>query len=129
MAMLFKAVTAPQKVQAGVDPKSVLCSFFKAGACSKGDKCKFSHDMSVERKSAKIDLYSDAREQERKQKEEDKMDDWDQKKLEDVVVSKHGPGIKTTTEIVCKYFLEAIEQKKYGWFWECPNGGDKCKYR
>jgi hypothetical protein len=29
---------------------------------------------------------------------------------------------------VCKYFLEAIEQKKYGWFWGCPNGGDACMY-
>ena len=30
---------------------------------------------------------------------------------------------------VCKYFLQAIEDGKYGWFWECPNGGDKCMYR
>lgn len=29
---------------------------------------------------------------------------------------------------ICKYFIEAIENKKYGWFWECPNGGDKCQY-
>ncbi len=29
---------------------------------------------------------------------------------------------------MCKFFLEAIETKKYGWFWECPNGGDKCIY-
>eukprot|EP01115_Flamella_aegyptia_P002867 TRINITY_DN1425_c0_g1_i1.p2 TRINITY_DN1425_c0_g1~~TRINITY_DN1425_c0_g1_i1.p2 ORF type:complete len:208 (+),score=67.24 TRINITY_DN1425_c0_g1_i1:672-1295(+) len=37
--------------------------------------------------------------------------------------------VKTSRiKIVCKYFLEAIEQKKYGWFWECPNGGDKCQY-
>lgn len=30
---------------------------------------------------------------------------------------------------VCKYFLEAVENNKYGWFWECPNGGEKCQYR
>jgi len=30
---------------------------------------------------------------------------------------------------VCKYFIEAVESKKYGWFWECPNGGTSCKYR
>jgi DRG Family Regulatory Proteins, Tma46 len=57
------------------------------------------------------------------------MDTWDQDKLETVVTKKHGAGIKTTTDIVCKYFIEAIEQRKYGWFWECPNGGDSCKYR
>lgn len=125
LAALVKPVVQQQKVPFGVDPKTVLCAYFKAGQCSKGDKCKFSHDPNIDRKSAKINLYADAREE----KEADTMDKWDQSKLEQVVVNKHGPGIKTTTDIVCKYFLEAIENKKYGWFWECPNGGDSCKYR
>lgn len=30
---------------------------------------------------------------------------------------------------MCKYFLEAIENNKYGWFWVCPGGGDNCMYR
>lgn len=30
---------------------------------------------------------------------------------------------------VCKYFLEAVEKKQYGWFWSCPNGGKDCHYR
>jgi hypothetical protein len=30
---------------------------------------------------------------------------------------------------VCKYFLDAIDNEKYGWFWECPNGGKDCKYK
>ena len=122
---LAKPVVQQQKVPFGVDPKTVMCAYFKAGQCSKGDKCKFSHDPNIDRKSAKINLYADTR----GEKEEDTIDLWDQSKLEEVVVKKHGPGIKTTTEIVCKYFLEAIENKKYGWFWECPNGGDLCKYR
>ncbi|EHB03181.1 Zinc finger CCCH domain-containing protein 15 [Heterocephalus glaber] len=42
----------------------------------------------------------------------DTMDNWDEKKLE-----------------VCKHFLEAIENNKYGWFWVCPGGGDNCMYR
>jgi hypothetical protein len=25
-------------------------------------------------------------------------------------------------QIVCKYFIDAVESGKYGWFWECPNG-------
>lgn len=128
LAKLINPVVQQQKVPFGVDPKTVMCAYFKVGQCSKGDKCKFSHDLNVERKSAKINLYADARDQE-EGKDEDSMETWDQSKLEQVVVKKHGPGIKTTTEIVCKYFLEAIENKKYGWFWECPNGGDSCKYR
>ncbi|CAH1757892.1 1903_t:CDS:2 [Entrophospora sp. SA101] len=125
LAELFKPVQV-QKVPFGVDPKTVLCQFFKAGQCQKGDKCKFSHDMAVERKSTKIDLYTDARADEAKKN--DTIDKWDQKKLEEVVTSKHG-NPKTTTDIVCKYFLEAIENQKYGWFWECPNGGKACKYK
>ena len=46
---------------AGVDPKSVFCAFFKQGLCKKGDKCKFSHDPSVEGKAAKRNLYADSR--------------------------------------------------------------------
>jgi len=30
-----------QKVPFGVDPKTMLCAFFKAGRCDKGTKCKF----------------------------------------------------------------------------------------
>jgi len=52
-------------------------------------------------------------------------------KLEDAIEKRHGAQNKKMppTEIVCKYFLDAIEQHKYGWFWECPNGNEKCHYR
>lgn len=49
------------------------------------------------------------------------MENWDEEKLRSVVTSKAG-NPRTTTDIVCKYFIEAIETKKFGWFWECPNG-------
>ena len=49
-------------------------------------------------------------------------------KLQQVILSKHG-NPKTTTDKVCKYFIAAVEDGKYGWFWTCPNGGDKCMYR
>ncbi|KAG0001589.1 hypothetical protein BGZ79_004440 [Entomortierella chlamydospora] len=124
---LFKPVQVQQKVPFGVNPKTVLCAFFKAGTCTKGDKCKFSHDPNVERKTTKRDLYTDNRDEEKKN---DTMDKWDQAKLETVVSSKSkGNPSATTTDIVCKYFLEAIENQKYGWFWDCPNGGTQCKYR
>ncbi|EEP79860.1 conserved hypothetical protein [Uncinocarpus reesii 1704] len=125
-AELFKPVQV-QKVPFGVDPKTVLCVFFKKGSCEKGKKCKFSHDPAVERKAQKKDLYSDSRDNEN-EKQNDTMDNWDEEKLRTVVLSKHG-NPKTTTDKVCKYFIEAVENQKYGWFWACPNGGDKCMYK
>ena len=47
--------------RAGVDPKTVLCEFFRHGQCTKGFKCKFSHDPAVERKTQKADLFTDRR--------------------------------------------------------------------
>ena len=93
---LFKPVQA-QTVPQGVDPKTVLCQYFAKGTCGKGDKCKFSHDKDIGRKAAKIDLYTDKR--------------GDQAPAESM-----GP---------CNHFLDALEQKKFGFFWECPNG-NKC---
>lgn len=126
-AELFKPVQT-QKVPFGVDPKTVLCQFFKKGHCEKGKKCKFSHDLDVERKGEKKSLYTDTREEEAEAKKKDMMDDWDEEKLRKVVLSKHG-NPKTTTDKVCKYFIDAVENGKYGWFWTCPNGGDKCMYK
>ncbi|KAL7882241.1 hypothetical protein AOLI_G00090900 [Acnodon oligacanthus] len=127
---LFRPVLAAQKVNKGVDPKSVLCAFFKQGQCTKGDKCKFSHDMSLDRKSEKRSMYVDGREEDL-DKEQDTMENWDEKKLEEVVNKKHGEAEKkkAKTQIVCKHFLDAIENNKYGWFWVCPGGGDSCIYR
>lgn len=122
---LFAAAITQPKVPPGTDPKSVLCAFFKAGVCSKGNRCKFAHDLMVGKKAAKIDLYTDAR----AEKEADKMDTWDQEKLEKVVNEKHHEKNTKQTEIVCKHFLDAIEKSLYGWFWVCPNGGTSCKYR
>lgn len=125
---LFKPVVAAQKVAKGVDPKSVLCAFFKQGQCTKGDKCKFSHDLTLERKCEKRSVYVDERDDEL---EKDTMDTWDEKKLEEVVNKKHGEAEKkkAKTQIVCRYFLDAIEGNKYGWFWVCPGGADTCMYR
>ena len=141
-----------------MDPKSVVCEFFRKGTCAKarpsqtqaacracalpltracfcrrscallqGFKCKFSHDLAVERKGAKIDLFSDRREG---GEDEGGMEDWDQEKLEAAIARKHGTdNHNRPTEIICKHFLDAIEKKQYGWFWVCPGGGSECKYR
>ncbi|XP_028029117.1 zinc finger CCCH domain-containing protein 15 homolog [Bombyx mandarina] len=123
LAALFKPVQT-QKVEKGTDPKSVVCAFFKQGQCAKGDRCKFSHDLTIERKAEKRSLYVDMRD------DDDNMDNWDEDKLKEVVEKKHGEGDKQrpTTDIICKHFLEAVERSKYGWFWECPSGL-KCIYR
>ncbi|XP_063244932.1 zinc finger CCCH domain-containing protein 15 homolog [Bacillus rossius redtenbacheri] len=124
MNLLFRPV-ATQKIEKGADPKSVLCAFFKQGQCSKGDRCKFSHDLTLERKAEKRSLYVDMRDD-----GEDTMENWDEQKLMEVVEKKHGEAERKMppTEIICKFFLDAVEKSKYGWFWSCPNGSN-CIYR
>jgi len=121
---LFKPI-ATQKVLDGVDPKSVFCAFFKQGLCKKGDRCKFSHDPDCERKAAKRNIYA----AEDDENEDDNMNDWDDDKLAEVVAKKHSGENVTTTDIVCKFFLDAVENNKYGWFWECPDKKLGCKYK
>ena len=116
---LFKAVITVPKLAFGEDPKSVICPFFKAGRCDKGDRCKYSHDLSLNtRKSAKKDIHTDTRDE----KKQETNADWDRDKLEEVLRQKEGKRPQTTTKIVCRYFLDAIEKECYGWFWQCPNG-------
>jgi len=119
MAQLFRPV---QKVEKGADPKTVVCAFYKQGQCMKGNKCKFSHDLGMERKAEKRSMYVDMRD------DEDNMDNWDDEKLKEVVEKKHGESKMPTTDIICKFFLDAVENSKYGWFWKCPNG-ESCIYR
>lgn len=123
MKALFKPVSAQQKVDDGVDPKTVFCAFFKQNLCKKGDRCKFSHDPECERKAAKRNIYA-------AEPEQTGMDEWDEEKLAEVVAKKHGSEKPVNaTDIICKSFLDAVENSKYGWFWECPNGGKNCKYK
>ena len=86
------------------------------------------------------------------------MENWNQEQLENAInenelvwlqiqkclyVFQGRANLNRATEIVCKFFIEAIESNKYGWFWEwyvsssscllfhytaSPNGKD-CKYR
>ncbi|XP_022179812.1 zinc finger CCCH domain-containing protein 15 homolog [Myzus persicae] len=123
LGLIFKPV---QKVEKGADPKSILCAFFKQGQCAKGSKCKFSHDLATEKKAEKRSMYVDLRDGE----ENDTMENWDEDKLKEVVDKKHGETDKKhpSTDIICMYFLEAVEKSKYGWFWSCPNG-TSCFYR
>jgi len=123
MKSLFKPIQS-QKVDAGVDPKSIFCAFFKQGLCKKGDRCKFSHDPDVEKKAVKRNIYDNDDDD-----DEENMDEWDEEKLAEVVAKKHGSEKTNATSIICKYFLEAVENNKYGWFWECPVAANNCKYK
>lgn len=77
----------------GADPKSVLCAFHKQGLCKKGDKCKFSHDLSLDAKSEKRSMYVDMREEVDSQGET--MESWDENQLRSVVDRKHGKEEQT----------------------------------
>ncbi|KAI6182719.1 Zinc finger CCCH domain-containing protein 15-like protein [Aphelenchoides bicaudatus] len=131
LSKIFKPIQEMPKIAADVDPKSVLCVFFKQGMCTKGKKCKFSHDLSIQQKTAKRNLYVDSRDLKGDDKEAETNENWDEDQLNEVAEKKHGEKDRkrpNQTEIVCKYFIEAVENNKYGWFWECPNG-EKCIYR
>ncbi|KAI3390159.1 hypothetical protein SNEBB_001831 [Seison nebaliae] len=111
-----------------IDPKSILCVFFKQGLCTKGAKCKFSHNIEKPKKAIeKKDLYKD----DRFDDDEEDMKEWSADDLEKAIEQKHGAHNKriNQTNIVCKYFLEAVENRTYGWRWECPNTNAKCIYR
>ena len=82
----------------------MLCAKFKAGVCEKGKRCKYSHDLELDGKSAKIDIYTDPRDR------------------------KGAVKVEARTDTTCVHFIEAVEKNVYGWLWECPNGGDKCLY-
>jgi len=132
-ALLFRKVEdkpKPQVVPPGVDPKSVLCIQFKAGKCEFGDKCKFAHDLSLDGKKAKADMFTDSRSvtmDEEALKNQD-MSQWDEETTRKILAKKNTVPVNASDK-VCHQFLKAIEQKRWGWFWECPNGGVKCPYK
>ena len=120
------------EVPEGVDPKTILCEYFKHGCCAKtAEKCRFSHKLDVVTRkggndaTAKRNIYDDD-----EADEADTMQLWDQAKLEAVIAKKHGKEANSSNEttIVCKHFLKAVEKAQYGWFWNCPGGAD-CKYK
>ena len=112
-AMLFTEAKSKKELQREAEAKA-------AAALAKvaGEKKK---------EPDKRDIFVDTRDQ---KKEADGMEDWDDEKLKEVVSKKSGgQGLRCQTDIICKHFIDAVETRRYGWFWECPNGGDKCQYR
>lgn len=123
-----------RKAKADAEKKAIADRKMMGGAykdLSKKEKADIRLKKKVERakleatESGKRNMFADSRDAE---KEEDTMDQWDQEKLESVV-NKKKKNQRTTTEIICKHFLQAVEGGVYGWFWNCPTGDDKCMYR
>eukprot|EP01015_Nassula_variabilis_P006430 TRINITY_DN1489_c0_g1_i4.p1 TRINITY_DN1489_c0_g1~~TRINITY_DN1489_c0_g1_i4.p1 ORF type:complete len:390 (+),score=127.55 TRINITY_DN1489_c0_g1_i4:151-1320(+) len=111
------------------EQKALLNSLFKnMESVSKNvGPIKTKEDIELERRTGNIDIYTDQRQQ--IYGEEDNMETWDQKRLEEVVNTQQGKyKFSKPTEIICKYFLDAIEKSRYGWSWVCPNGMS-CIYR
>ena len=51
------------------------------------------------------------------------------KKIDMYKDPREGTSDMPDTIITCLQFLEAVEDDKYGFRWECPNGGNKCRFR
>ena len=120
---LYKQVTAAkqQEVPEGTDAKTVLCELFKQGKCDLGDKCKFSHDLNIQFNQGTFDIYTDLRDTKKTMSVE-----YEVNKIAEEKEKKRGKLCQSN--IVCKYFLDAVKKKVYGWKWECPNG-DGCHYK
>ena len=123
LASLYKQITAvkTQEIPEGQDPKNILCENFKNGNCPLGDKCPFSHDLNINFNQGTFDIYTDLRDIKSKMNEEQEVNKIAEEK-------EKRKGRIPQSNIVCKYFLEAVKKKVYGWKWECPNG-DSCHYK
>ncbi|KAF8817805.1 putative zinc finger (C-x8-C-x5-C-x3-H)-2, partial [Cardiosporidium cionae] len=90
------------------------------------DKSQTPYDPKLSREKQKINFYIDQREQKL-----ESLDETNEKaSINDIINdSVAGDALYKKTDIICKYFLQAIEKKHYGWLWICPNGGDSCIYR
>ena len=109
-----------------------MALLFKQAPKSKSEIAREKVAASVKRqaKSAKIDLYADPRKAEKDARAAETSDEWDEAKLRQVIGTKAvGKDAKfTSTDIVCKHFLTAVEKGLYGWFWKCQDGAS-CKYK
>jgi hypothetical protein len=120
---LYKTVSVvkQKELEEGEESKNVLCQFFKAGLCEKGDECEFSHDLNIDFNQGTFDIYTDIR-----NVKKNFVTDSEINKIADEKEKKRSKLPQTS--IICKYFVDAVQRKIYGLKWECPNG-DECHYK
>jgi predicted RNA binding protein YcfA (HicA-like mRNA interferase family) len=135
-----KVVGGPQKrptVKKNKEEDADLANFIRTGYTKPkptNTNVVVTETAEEQKKSAKanpfIDLRRDVTEDgNTNENGEGVMNGWDEAKLQEVVNKKMEKDLsKPTSEKICQYFLKAIEDEKYGWFWECPNGSE-CTYR
>ncbi|KAI5181402.1 hypothetical protein NEOKW01_1596 [Nematocida sp. AWRm80] len=87
-----------QKIPVGVDPKTVLCTNFKNGVCSKGTSCKFSHETNPEKRIPKTTAETGTS------------------------TKPVNPATSLKDEKICKYYIDALKTGKYNPKWVCPIG-------
>ncbi len=120
---LYKTVKTikQEELEEGEVAKNVLCAFFKAGSCEKGDECEFSHDLNIEFNQGAFDIYTDLRDA--------KKNLGVEFEINKIAEEKENKRSKLPqSNIICKFFLDAVQKKVYGWKWECPNG-EECHYK
>lgn len=99
------------------EKQALLNSLFKAVKRSQEENSSDEEDEEPEEEeSGEIDLYTDQRDQIYGNREEGEEEEGAETKK------------KSRTEKICNYFLNAVEQNKYGWRWVCPNGME-CIYQ
>lgn len=87
-----------QIVPAGVDPKTAICVNFKNKACSRGDRCPFSHEQQKEKRTAQA--AAPVQQKKSPKKEE----------------------VLQREEKICKFYIEQLKNNKHTPNWTCPLG-------
>ncbi|GAB69265.1 hypothetical protein PCYB_146930 [Plasmodium cynomolgi strain B] len=89
--------------------KLLLNSIYqKTEKVKKINETSSTYDPKKSKESQKIDIYTDVRDN-KNDKENDTIDQWDINKLNEVINIRHKNINKT--DIICKYFLSAVENK------------------
>jgi len=150
MVALLRSTLKQPPVPPGGNPKDYLCVFFANGVCDKGDKCKYSHDLSAKPKAdakvaspdeqpldeeAKVtmiseamgplDIYREMRDQileYNARQAAHKLGKPYEEVLEEYRARDRAKAAtQNRSDKICNHFLMACKRKEIGWGFKCPN--------